>query len=435
MQIDLPVVWAAIIGLGVFIYVMLDGFDLGIGLLFPFFESKADRQVMLNTVAPVWDGNETFLVLGGAALYGAFPVVYATLLPANYLPLILMLVGLIFRGAAFELRAKATRTQHAWDLAFMGGSALAAMCQGIVLGSLLQGIHIVNGRFAGEPFDWLSPFSLFCGLGVLVTYATLACGWLILKTEGELQRNIRSLMKRMISVMLGVIVVVSIWTVLGLPAVETRWFGGGDVKWFMPVPVLVVACVWGILRSLRLRHEAMPFLLTLAVCFLGYSGLLISIWPNIVPAVADDLGSLVEPREPTVRTRGHRHRAAGRARLQRDAVPGVSRQGAGRRRGLPLTTRATRSAGCGHPRFAHAAGSVPAMAAGLPPARDAIRQARRTRTPRSSTSGMSASRANRGARPRRYGSHSRSKGPGRDAARSRRRASTTHCRLRGPAPR
>lgn len=129
MQIDLPVVWAAIIGLGVFIYVMLDGFDLGIGLLFPFFEGKGDRQVMLNTIAPVWDGNETFLVLGGAGLYGAFPVVYSTLLPANYLPLILMVVGLIFRGAAFELRAKAVRTQHAWDLAFIGGSALAGLCQ------------------------------------------------------------------------------------------------------------------------------------------------------------------------------------------------------------------------------------------------------------------------------------------------------------------
>ncbi|MCW5163684.1 cytochrome d ubiquinol oxidase subunit II, partial [Burkholderia cenocepacia] len=133
-------------------------------------------------------GNETFLVLGGAGLYGAFPVVYSTLLPANYLPLVLMLVGLIFRGAAFELRAKATRTQHLWDLAFIGGSALAAFCQGIVLGSLLQGIKIENNRFAGGPFDWLSPFSMMCGIGVLVTYATLGCGWLILKVDGELQR-------------------------------------------------------------------------------------------------------------------------------------------------------------------------------------------------------------------------------------------------------
>lgn len=148
MQIDLPVVWAAIISLGVFIYVLLDGFDLGIGLLFPFFDTKSERDVMLDSVAPVWDGNETFLVLGGAGLFGAFPVVYSTLLPANYLPLVLMLVGLIFRGAAFELRAKAKRTQHLWDLAFIGGSALAALCQGITLGSLLQGIKIVDGHLA-----------------------------------------------------------------------------------------------------------------------------------------------------------------------------------------------------------------------------------------------------------------------------------------------
>ncbi|KVA30156.1 ubiquinol oxidase subunit II [Burkholderia cepacia] len=283
MQIDLPVVWAAIIGLGVFIYVMLDGFDLGIGLLFPFFDAKAERQVMLDTVAPVWDGNETFLVLGGAGLYGAFPVVYSTLLPANYLPLVLMLVGLIFRGAAFELRAKATRTQHMWDLAFIGGSALAAFCQGIVLGSLLQGIKIVNNQFAGGPFDWLSPFSLMCGIGVLVTYATLGCGWLILKVDGELQRKMRLLMKPLTGVLLAVMGVVSLWTVIGLPAVAHRWFGSGNLGWFLPVPILVVACVWGIFHSVKRAHEATPFLLTLALVFLGYTGLVISIWPNIVP--------------------------------------------------------------------------------------------------------------------------------------------------------
>jgi cytochrome d ubiquinol oxidase subunit II len=283
MQIDLPVIWAAIIGLGVFIYVMLDGFDLGIGLLFPFFEAKRDRDVMIETIAPVWDGNETFLVLGGAGLYGAFPVAYSTLLPANYLPLILMLVGLIFRGAAFELRAKATRTRHAWDLAFTCGSALAALCQGIVLGSLLQGIRIVDHRFAGGPFDWLSPFSLFCGIGVLVTYATLGCGWLILKTEGDLQRSMRSLMRVLVWLLLGMIGAISLWTTMGLPAVAHRWFGAGDLRWFLPVPVLVLACAWGILRSIKLRYEATPFVLALVVCFLGYSGLLISIWPNIVP--------------------------------------------------------------------------------------------------------------------------------------------------------
>jgi cytochrome d ubiquinol oxidase subunit II len=283
MPIDLPVIWASVIGLGVFIYVMLDGFDLGIGLLFAFFEAKEDRDVMMNTIAPVWDGNETFLVLGGAALYGAFPIVYSTLLPANYLPLILMVVGLIFRGAAFELRSKAKRTRPAWDLAFIVGSALAALCQGIVLGSLLQGTRITDSRFSGGTFDWLSPFSLFCGIGVCVTYATLGCGWLILKTEGDLQRNMRMLMRRLAPALLVMIGLISLWTVLGLPDIAHRWFGSGNLGWFLPVPVLVFACVWGILRAVRLGHEALPFVLTLAVCFLGYSGLLISIWPHLVP--------------------------------------------------------------------------------------------------------------------------------------------------------
>ena len=199
------------------------------------------------------------------------------------MPLILMVVGLIFRGAAFELRSKAKRTQHAWDLAFIGGSALAALCQGITLGSLLQGIKIVDSRFVGDPFDWLSPFSLFCGIGVLMTYATLGCGWLILKTDGELQRKMRELMRPLVLVLLATIGIVSLWTVIGLPAVEKRWFGSGQLGWFLPVPILVVLCVWGILRSVRLQHEAMPFLLTLAICFLGYTGLVISIWPYIIP--------------------------------------------------------------------------------------------------------------------------------------------------------
>jgi cytochrome bd ubiquinol oxidase subunit II len=157
------------------------------------------------------------------------------------------------------------------------------MCQGVVLGSLLQGIKIVDDRFAGDPFDWFSPFSVFCGFGVLITYATLACGWLILKTDGELQRKMRELMRPLTVVLFAAIVIVSLWTVLGLPAVEARWFASGNLGWFLPVPVLVVACVWGILRTVARNHEATPFLLTLAICFLGFTGLVISIWPNIVP--------------------------------------------------------------------------------------------------------------------------------------------------------
>ena len=224
MTIDLPIIWAGIIGLGVFLYVLLDGFDLGIGLLFPFFDRDGERQVMLNTVAPVWDGNETWLVLGGACLYGVFPVAYSTLLPAVYLPVIAMLCGLIFRGVAFELRAKARRTQNLWDLAFILGSGTATFCQGIILGTLLQGIKIVDGRFAGEAFGWLSPFSIFCGLGLLATYATLGCGWLVMKTDGELRDRAYHLSWVLLIAMLAAIGLVSIATPFLHVQYTHRWF-------------------------------------------------------------------------------------------------------------------------------------------------------------------------------------------------------------------
>ena len=283
MHIDLPMIWAGIIGLGVFLYVFLDGFDLGIGLLFPFFNAEGDRQIMLNTVAPVWDGNETWMVLGGACLFAAFPVAYGSLLPAVYLPLIVMLCGLIFRGVAFEIRPKAQRTQYLWDFAFMAGSAMASFCQGVILGTLLQGITIVNGRFAGSPYGWLTPFSLFCGAGLLATYATLGCSWLIMKTDGELQRRMRRMEKPLVLVLLCIIGVVSLWTVLGQPVVAERWFANHNFLYFAPVPVLVVACIVGILISNARKHDRLPFVLAQAILFLGYSGLLISIFPNIVP--------------------------------------------------------------------------------------------------------------------------------------------------------
>ncbi|MET0506504.1 MAG: cytochrome d ubiquinol oxidase subunit II, partial [Luteibacter sp.] len=283
MHIDLPVIWAAIIGFGVFLYVMLDGFDLGIGLIFPFFDREGERQVMLNTVAPVWDGNETWMVLGGACLYAVFPVAYAVLLPATYLPVVAMLCGLIFRGVAFEIRAKARRTQHLWDLAFIAGSGVATFAQGVILGTLLQGIEVRDGKYAGGPFDWFSPFNLFTGMGLLVTYATLGCGWLLIKTDGELHRRMRVLMRPLTLALAVTIAIVSAWTILGQPAVAARWLALPDLFFFLPVPILVAACVIGILMALRRGAEHAPFLLTLAIVFLGYSGFIISIFPNIIP--------------------------------------------------------------------------------------------------------------------------------------------------------
>lgn len=281
-MLDLALVWAAIIALGVLIYVVLDGFDLGIGILFPFFPEDEDRQVMMNSVAPIWDGNETWMVLGGAGLFAAFPVVYAAVLSALYLPLVLMLVGLILRGVAFEIRPKSRRTRPVWDLAFMLGSALATFSQGVALGAFIQGIPVLKREFAGGAFDWLSPFSLFTGMGLLVTYAVLGCGWLIIKTEGELQRRMFRLMPPLTLVLLAVIGLVSLWTPLSQPAIAARWFGPA-LAWLWPVPLAVLACGWGILHAVKIGAEIRPYVLTLALIALGYLGFLISIWPNLIP--------------------------------------------------------------------------------------------------------------------------------------------------------
>jgi hypothetical protein len=190
---DVTVVWAAIIAIGLLFYVVLDGFDLGIGIVFPLFPDERERDLMMNTVAPVWDGNETWLVLGGAALFGAFPLVYATVLSALYLPLIAMLACLILRGVCFEIRGKASRTKHLWDLAFIGGSTGAAFFQGVSLGAFIQGIPLSNGAFSGEAFGWLTPFTLLTGLGLVATYALLGCCWLVAKTEADLQRRLHRL--------------------------------------------------------------------------------------------------------------------------------------------------------------------------------------------------------------------------------------------------
>ncbi|RFU44139.1 cytochrome d ubiquinol oxidase subunit II [Paraburkholderia sp. DHOC27] len=281
---DVTVVWAAIIALGLFMYVVLDGFDLGIGIVFPFFPDERERNLMMNTVAPVWDGNETWLVLGGAGLFAVFPVVYSTVLSALYLPLIFMLACLIFRGVSFELRAKANRTRHLWDLAFIGGSTGAAFFQGIVLGAFLQGIPVANGTYAGTAFDWLTPFSLLTGLGLVVTYALLGCCWLIAKTEGDLQRRLHRVVWPLTIILLGFIALVSVWTPLQAPNLAQRWFGAGLFYRLLPVPFLVAICAGLMYRAVRERHHKTPFVLALALVLLGYLGLLVSLWPYAIPS-------------------------------------------------------------------------------------------------------------------------------------------------------
>ncbi|MET4037811.1 cytochrome d ubiquinol oxidase subunit II [Bradyrhizobium sp. JR7.2] len=284
MGIDLPLIWAIIIGFGLMMYVIMDGFDLGIGILFPFIPNRTDRDTMVNTVAPVWDGNETWLVLGAAGLLAAFPLAYSIILTALYLPLIVMLAGLIWRGVAFEFRFKADEAHRPfWDKAFAWGSYIATFCQGVALGSFIDGFEVSRGVFDGGPFDWLRPFSLFTGLGLLVAYALLGCTWLIMKTDGELQRRMTVLAKPAALALIATITIVSIWTPLAHPDVAQRWFSLPNLLFFAPVPLLVLLATVLLIRSLSNGYHAAPFMLALCLLFLGYSGLAISLWPNIVP--------------------------------------------------------------------------------------------------------------------------------------------------------
>jgi cytochrome bd ubiquinol oxidase subunit II len=284
MGIDLPLIWAVVILFGIMMYVVMDGFDLGLGILYPFFKGKDERDVIMNTVAPVWDGNETWLVLGGAGLLAAFPLAYSVVLSALYLPLIFMLLGLIFRGVAFEFRFKAREHErHIWDKAFIGGSMAATFFQGVTLGTYIRGIPVVDRVYAGGPLDWISLFSLFTGVGLLVAYALLGSTWLIMKTDGALQARAYRLTRWLTWCLLAVIAVISIWTPLAEPRIAERWFSLPNLFWFAPVPLLVLASAWLLLRSVARKSQALPFLATLALVFLGYSGLGISLWPNIVP--------------------------------------------------------------------------------------------------------------------------------------------------------
>jgi cytochrome d ubiquinol oxidase subunit II len=289
MGIDLPLIWILIIAFGLMMYVVMDGFDLGIGILFPFVPLAADRDMMVNTVAPVWDGNETWLVLGGAGLLAAFPLAYSVLLSALYIPIVLMLVGLICRGVGFEFRFKANETHRPfWDFAFAGGSYLAAFCQGAALGAFVNGFVVTGPSYDGGPLDWLTPFSVFTGLGVIVAYAMLGSTWLTMKTEGALQGRMIAYAKRIVPVVLAGIAIVSLWTPLTHSDIAARWFSFPNIVIFAPVPILVLATSWLMLRMLSggsygAIPKAGPFLLALFLLFLGYSGLAISLWPNIIP--------------------------------------------------------------------------------------------------------------------------------------------------------
>jgi cytochrome d ubiquinol oxidase subunit II len=280
---DLPLIWAGIIGLAVALYVILDGFDLGIGILFPFARDEKERDQMIGSVAPFWDGNETWLVLGGGGLWVAFPRAYATIMSALYLPVIVMLLALVFRGVAFEFRAVAESSKRYWNFAFTGGSALAAICQGIILGSLIQGINVKDGAYAGGAFDWATPFAFACGFGVLAGYALLGATWLVMKTDGVVAERAKQHAKMLVLAVLGFMAVVSLWTPLAFERIATRWFSTPNIYYLWPVPLVTAATAFALWYWLEKGREIPPFFAAIALFLLGYAGLVISVFPYLVP--------------------------------------------------------------------------------------------------------------------------------------------------------
>jgi cytochrome bd ubiquinol oxidase subunit II len=285
MEWYLPVVWAAIIGTAVALYVILDGFDLGTGILFPFARTERERDQMMNSIAPFWDGNETWLVLGGGGLWVAFPRAYAVVMPALYLPVIVMLLALVFRGVSFEFRVVAIASKKYWNFAFAAGSTLAGFCQGVILGGLIQGIKVENGAFAGGPFDWATPFAFLCGLGVVAGYALLGATWLAMKTEGEVAERARLHAKALLLAVLAFMAVVSLWTPLAFDRIAARWFSAPNIYFLWPVPLLTALVALMIWRWLEQGREIPPFLASIALFLLGYLGLVISTFPYLVPPV------------------------------------------------------------------------------------------------------------------------------------------------------
>lgn len=282
-MIDLTVIWAFIIAFAVFAYVVMDGFDLGIGILFPTFAVGPERDKAMNSIAPVWDGNETWLVLGGGGLFAAFPLAYAIVLPATYPLIIAMLLGLVFRGVAFEFRWRDPGHRAIWDFAFTAGSFLAAMAQGMTLGALLQGIEVVDRAYAGSWWDWLTPYTLLTGLGTVAGYALLGSTWLVWKLEGEGQAHARKLAFRAAIATLALLGAVSLYTPFLEAEYFTRWFTMPSILIASQVPLLTAIAATFLFRGLAKGQDAVPFLMSLAIFLLGMAGLGVSMWPHVVP--------------------------------------------------------------------------------------------------------------------------------------------------------
>lgn len=282
--IDLPLIWGGIIATAVLLYVLLDGFDLGVGILFPFAPSEKCRDRLMNSVAPFWDGNETWLVLGGGGLFAAFPLAYAIIMPALYIPVILMLLCLIFRGVAFEFRFKSNRSKFIWDHAFHFGSLGAAFMQGVILGGFVQGITIEDRAFAGNNFDFLTAFSIMTGFAVTAGYILLGASWAIMKTDGETQQWARKSASYILIYVALFMGLVCLWVPFLDNDISQRWFGP-HFYLLLPIPLATAGLFILLMRSLAQKRETTPFLCTIGLFLMGYLGLGISLWPYNVPHV------------------------------------------------------------------------------------------------------------------------------------------------------
>jgi cytochrome d ubiquinol oxidase subunit II len=279
----LPVISTGVVGLAVAMYVILDGFDLGVGILFPFFPQEIERDQMMNSVAPFWDGNETWLVLGGVWLLVAFPLAYSIITPALYVPLIAMLLALVFRGVAFEFRWVAKPQHRKWDIAFAAGSTVAAFAQGTMVGGLLIGFRVEAGQFAGGPLDWLTPFSVMCGAGLVVGYALIGSCWLVMKTSGGVEQQARRFAKPLLLALVGFIVLISVWTPLQFERVAVRWFSGRNLLYLSPVPLITAALAVSCWRGLAGRHPTIAFNGAVGLFVISFVGLAISTLPYLAP--------------------------------------------------------------------------------------------------------------------------------------------------------
>lgn len=283
MIFDLAFIWAGLIAFAVLVYVILDGFDLGIGILYPFARSEKDRDLMMNSVAPVWDGNETWLVLGGGGLFAVFPLAYAIIMPALYIPITIMLLALVFRGVSFEYRWRTVRWKGFWNYAFFGGSITSAFTQGIALGALVQGIEVSGRAYAGGWFDWLTPFSILTGFAVVVGYALLGATWLVLKTEGDLNVQMRRYAWWLGAGTLGLIGIVSLITPFLDPIYFERWFNLPGSLVSMVVPVVMIGLFWAFFTGLNDGKDLQPFLSALGFFVASFIGIGISFYPMMVP--------------------------------------------------------------------------------------------------------------------------------------------------------